>query len=64
MPKKYEAIRDKCIKEGGSTKACKTKAAKIYNATRKPGQKPVTGKMEKPKRKMRVKPRRGPHHGK
>lgn len=44
MPKKYEAIRDTCIKKGGSTKACKTKAAKIYNSTRKPGQKPVTRK--------------------
>lgn len=47
MPKKYEAIRDKCKKEGGKEKACKTKAAKIYNVTRKKGQKPVTGKMEK-----------------
>lgn len=44
MPKKYEDIRDKCISKGGSTAACKTKAAKIYNATRKSGQRPVTGK--------------------
>lgn len=44
MPKKYEAIRDACMKKGGSAKSCKTKAAKIYNATRKPGQKPVTRK--------------------
>jgi hypothetical protein len=43
-PKKYEAIRDKCMKEGGSSKKCKTKAAKIYNSTRKKGQEPVTGK--------------------
>jgi hypothetical protein len=42
MPKKYEAIRDKMIKQGKSTKAAKTSAAKIFNATRKPGQKPVT----------------------
>ncbi len=46
MPKKYEAIRDKAVKEGMSLAAAKTKAAKIYNATRKKGQKPVTGKSE------------------
>jgi len=44
MPKKYEAIRDKFIREGYSVKEAKTRAAKIYNATRKPGQRPVTGK--------------------
>lgn len=44
MPKRYEAIRDSLIKRGSSTKAAKTSAAKIYNATRKPGQKPVTRK--------------------
>lgn len=44
MPRKYEAIRDRCIAKGGSSKRCKTKAAKIYNATRKKGQKPVSGK--------------------
>lgn len=31
MPKIYEQIRDKCISKGGSSKSCKTKAAKIYN---------------------------------
>jgi hypothetical protein len=35
MPKLYETIRDKCIKNGGSSKACKTKAAKIYQSIRK-----------------------------
>lgn len=35
MPKQYTAIRDKCISKGGSTKSCKTKAAKIYNSIRK-----------------------------
>jgi len=45
-PAKYEAIRDKMIKEGKSTKEAKTSAAKIYNATRKAGQKPVTGKSD------------------
>lgn len=31
MPIQYEKIRDKCISKGGSSKSCKTKAAKIYN---------------------------------
>lgn len=44
MPKKYEAIRDRCKRQGGGAKACKKKAARIYNATRKRGQKPVTRK--------------------
>lgn len=42
MPKKYEAIRDKFESKGISTKEAKTRAAKIYNATRKKGQAPVT----------------------
>ena len=44
MPAKYEAIRDKEIAQGKSVKAAKTSAAKIYNATRKKGQAPVTRK--------------------
>ena len=44
MPKRYEKMRDSFKQEGLSTKAAKTKAAKIYNATRKPGAKPVTRK--------------------
>lgn len=42
MPKKYEAIRDKLERKGVSARVAKTRAAKIYNATRKPGQRPVT----------------------
>jgi len=44
MPKAYEALRDRFIREGLASKIAKTKAAKIYNATRKSGQAPVTGK--------------------
>jgi hypothetical protein len=44
MPKRYEAIRDSLIAKGKSTAAAKTAAARIFNATRKPGAKPVTGK--------------------
>ena len=46
MPRKYEAIRDKMIKQGKSPKAAKTSAARIYNAQRKKGQKPVTRKSD------------------
>ena len=35
MPKGYEKIRDKFIREGMSPKAAKTKAAKIWNAKHK-----------------------------
>ena len=34
MPRAYEAIKNKCIAKGGSTKSCKTSAAKIYNSLR------------------------------
>ena len=42
MPAKYEKIRDALIKQGKSTKAAKTSAAKIFNSQRKPGEAPVT----------------------
>lgn len=42
MPAKYEAIRDKFEKQGLSRKEAEGRAARIYNATRKPNQKPVT----------------------
>lgn len=32
MPKQYEAMRDSFKKKGMSSKAAKTKAAKIYNS--------------------------------
>lgn len=41
MPKKYESMRDKFKSQGKSDKAAKAKAARIYNAQRKKGQKPV-----------------------
>jgi hypothetical protein len=44
MPKKYEAIRDKLMARGTPSKQAKTRAAKIFNATRKRGEKPVTGR--------------------
>jgi len=45
MPRKYEAMRDKFKKRMGA-KAAKKKAARIYNAGRKKGVKPVTRKHE------------------
>ena len=44
MPHKYEVMRDKFKAQGLSAKAAKGKAARIYNAQRKPGQAPVTRK--------------------
>jgi hypothetical protein len=35
MPKGYEEMRDKFIKEGMSEKAAKTKASKIWNSSHK-----------------------------
>lgn len=45
MPKRYEAMRDEFAKKM-PLKAAKTKAAKIFNATRKKSEAPVTGTME------------------
>ena len=44
MPRKYEKIRDKMIRRGKGSRAAKRDAARVYNAGRRPGQKPVTGK--------------------
>lgn len=42
MPKRYEKVRDICIKKGESKAACKKKAARIENALRKKaGNKPA-----------------------
>lgn len=49
MPKKYEILRDKLAKDMPLAEA-KTHAARIFNAQRKPGVKPVTGKSEGEKR--------------
>lgn len=42
MPKPYESLRDKFIREGLPEQAAKTKAAKIFNARRPSGARPVT----------------------
>jgi hypothetical protein len=44
-------MRDKFESQGMGTAAAKTKAAKIFNATRKRGEAPVTGKSEGRKKK-------------
>ena len=46
MPPRYEAIRDKFQAKGMDEAAAKTKAAKIFNATRAQGEAPVTGRHE------------------
>lgn len=47
MPRRYEKMRDEFIKQGISEKAAKAKAARIYNATRKPGEPPLNPKHKK-----------------
>lgn len=44
MPAQYEHIRDSYEAAGKSAKEAKRLAAMTYNAHRKPGQAPVTGK--------------------
>lgn len=44
MPERYEAMKRQFIRDGLSDKAAKTKAAKIFNATRKQHEEPVTGR--------------------
>jgi hypothetical protein len=44
MPKAYTKMRDRFKRKGLSDKAAKGKAARIYNAKRKPGARPVTRK--------------------
>lgn len=48
MPRKYEAIRDALEAKGMSEKEAKSHAARIFNAQRKPGERPVTGKYDAP----------------
>jgi hypothetical protein len=47
MPKAYTDMRDQFMGAGLSRKAAERKAARIYNAKRKPGQAPVTGNDKK-----------------
>ena len=42
MPAKYLTIKQKFLREGMAQAEAKRRAAKIYNAARKPGTKPVT----------------------
>lgn len=49
MPKQYEAMRDKFMKEGLSKDAAQSKAAAIYNSTHKAH--PVTGSHKAPSKK-------------
>lgn len=47
MPVRFEAMRDKFVRTGMTLKAARRKAARIFNATRKRGEAPVTGKHKK-----------------
>ncbi len=46
MPRQYEHIRDSYVKAGKPLKTAKKLAAMTYNAHRKAGQAPVTGKSD------------------
>ena len=46
MPAKYEAIRDSYVSAGKPLSLAKKLAAMTYNAHRKPGQAPVSGRSE------------------
>ncbi len=47
MPEKYEKIKESLKKQGKSDAEAKRIAAATFNAHRRRGQKPVTGKGEK-----------------
>lgn len=47
MPAKYEAMRDRFESQGMGEAAAKSKAARIYNGTRKQGEAPVTGNSDR-----------------
>ena len=47
MPDQYEAIKKRLIEKGLSKEKAKKKAAKIYNARRDEGEKPVTSNYHK-----------------
>lgn len=47
MPARYEAIKHTMMKKGMSDAEAKKHAAMIFNATRKKGEAPVTGKHKK-----------------
>jgi hypothetical protein len=44
MPRRYVQMRNRFKRQGMSTSQAQEKAARIYNSTRKPGQRPVTRK--------------------
>ena len=56
MPKQYERMKDKFVEQGLPEKDAKTKAARIFNARRKPGQAPVTGPHNQPKGVRSIRP--------
>jgi len=54
MPRRYKAMRDEFLADGLTTREAKRKAARIFNATRKRGEAPVTGYHPTRKRKRRA----------
>ena len=58
MPAKYEAIKAKLMQQGLSEEEAEKRAAKIYNAQRKKGQKPMGPYFESKTKGFGARPRR------
>lgn len=59
MPARYEAIRDKMIRQGFDVKSAKERAAKIYNGTLRSGEKAVGGHSESSEKSEKSKKKKG-----
>jgi len=59
MPARYEKMRDEFASQGLSYDAAQTKAAKIFNATRKPGEPAMGSGAEYDRKKREKKVRKG-----
>ena len=51
MPRRYEAIKKSMKKKGLGEDKAQESASRIFNASRKEGEAPVTGKHKKTRRK-------------
>jgi len=57
MPKAYESMKREFMSDGMSDKAAEKKAARIFNASRKTGQRIVSPRGENARKKSRSKKR-------
>ena len=52
MPKRYEAIRDKCLEKGGKAKACRPRPRRWRTAP-EGGKPPMQAHKKKPRQRLR-----------